>query len=95
MYKGERDVLEMKKKGTMRHGEVWCTTVDSTEKTVAILGDGWWPQVAKQEGGKTRKKHRCTIWIQRNERPTVGGVSIRSRNSVPSRKECVAKSSND
>ena len=29
------------------------------------------------------------VWKQRNERPTVGGVSIRSRNVAPSRKGCV------
>ena len=23
-------------------------TLDSSEKTIAILGDGWWPQAAKQ-----------------------------------------------
>ena len=25
-------------------------TLDSSEKTIAILGDGWWPQTAVQEG---------------------------------------------
>ena len=29
------------------------------------------------------------IWKNRNERPNVGGVSIRSRNGAPSRKGCV------
>ena len=30
-------------------------TLDSSEKTIAILGDRWWAQVAKQEGDKTSK----------------------------------------
>ena len=27
-------------------------TLHTSEETIAILGDGWWPQAAKQEGGK-------------------------------------------
>ena len=50
MYTEERDVSE----GEMREGDE-CDmeefgTLDSSEKTVAILGDGWWPQAARQEG---------------------------------------------
>ena len=26
------------------------SALDSTEKTIAILGDGWWPHKAKQQG---------------------------------------------
>ena len=37
-------------------------TVDSSEKTIAILGDRWWPQRAKQEGVETNKKFLCDIW---------------------------------
>ena len=43
MYK-ERDALEK------------VSTLDSSEKPIAILGDRWWPQTAKQEGDKTSKK---------------------------------------
>ena len=64
-------------------------TLNSSEKTLAILGDRWWPQAAKQEGDKISKRFLCNIWKQRNERPNVGGVSIRSRNGAPSRKECM------
>ena len=35
------------------------------------------------------KQVLCNIWKMRNERPNVGGVSIRSRNGAPSRKGCV------
>ena len=29
------------------------------------------------------------VWEKGNERPNIGGVSIRSRNGAPSRKGCV------
>ena len=31
-------------------------TLDSSEKTIAILGDRWWPQKAKQEGDKDKQE---------------------------------------
>ena len=37
-------------------------TLDSSEKTVAILGDRWWPQKAKREVGLTTQKFLCNIW---------------------------------
>ena len=46
----------------------------SSEKTIAILGDEWWPQTAKQEGDEICKKKTCNIWKKRNERPNVEGV---------------------
>ena len=30
-------------------------TGDSSEKTIPMLGDGWWPQTAKQEGDEISK----------------------------------------
>ena len=49
MYKEERDVLEEMRKidecGMDKFG-----TLDSSEKTLAVLV-GRWPQTAKQEGG--------------------------------------------
>ena len=30
-------------------------TLDSGEKTIAILGERWWPQAAEQEGDKISK----------------------------------------
>ena len=35
-----------------------CGTLESHEKMIAILGDRWWPQTAKQEGIKISKKFR-------------------------------------
>ena len=54
MYKEKRDVLEMRKIdecGMEKFG-----TLDSSEKTIAILGDRWWPQTAKQQGDRISKK---------------------------------------
>ena len=72
---------------------------------VAILGDRrWphargetgkggnrkWPHAAKRERDKTSKTFGCNVWKQRSEqRPTVGGVSFRSRIGAPSPKRCV------
>ena len=43
------------------------------------------------EQGEDRisKQFLCSIWKKHNERPNVGGVSIRSRNGAPSRNRCV------
>ena len=63
--------------------------LEGSEKTIAILGDKWWPQKAKQDGDKISKRFLCNVWKKRNERPNVGGVSIRGRNGAPSRRGCV------
>ena len=60
MYKEERDVLGRSKIDecdTEKFG-----TLDSSEKTIASLGDRWWPQTAKQEGDTISKKFLCSIW---------------------------------
>ena len=55
MHKEERNALaeEVRKK------DEWDTEelgkLDSSEKTIAILGDRWWPYAAKQEGDKISK----------------------------------------
>ena len=89
MYKEERDVLEEEMKAIDGCDMEEFGTLDSSEKTIAILGDRWWPQTAKQVGDKISKKFLCNIWTKRNEHPNVGGVSLRSRNGAPSRKGCV------
>ena len=63
--------------------------LESSEKTIAILGDRWWQQTAKQEGDRISKRFLCTIWKKRNARPIVGAVSLTSSNGAPSRKGCV------
>ena len=88
IYKGERDASEeMRKLGVYDMEEFG--RVESSEKTIAILGDRWWPQTAKQDGDRISKHFLCSIWKKRNERPNIGGISIRSRNGAPSRKGCV------
>ena len=37
-------------------------TLHSVEKTIAILGDGWWPRTAKQEGDNL-KQHVSTWYV--------------------------------
>ena len=54
IYKEERDVFEEMKIDECGM-EKFCT-LDSSEKTIAILGDRWWPQTAKQQGDKITKK---------------------------------------
>ena len=44
------DECGMEKFGTLN------IIINSSEKTIAILGDRWWPQTAKQEGDKISKK---------------------------------------
>ena len=35
--------------------EKFGTLDSSSEKTIAILGDRWWPQTAKQQGDKIKQ----------------------------------------
>ena len=49
-------------------------TLGSSEKTIVIPGNRWWPQqAAKQEGDKLSKKKLRNIWKQRRERPKCWG----------------------
>ena len=64
-------------------------TLDSSDKTLDIIGDRWWPQTSKQEGDNTCKKVSIQYMEKRNERPNVGGLLIGSRNCTPSRNGCV------
>ena len=87
--KEERDALEEE----MRKLDV-CDMEEfgrpeSSEKTIAIREDRWWPQKAKQDGDRISKQLLCNIWGKRNKRRNVGGVSIGSWNGAPSRKGCV------
>ena len=46
-------------------------TLDGSENTIATPGDRYWPQAAKQEGDKIRRKFICNTWKQRNRHPIV------------------------
>ena len=52
LYKEERNVLKEDMKKIGECGLERWGTLNTSEKTIAIPGDGWWPQTAKQEGGK-------------------------------------------
>ena len=80
----ERDVLEEEMRGIDKCDMEDSDTLDSSEKTIATLGERSWPQTAKQGGDKSSKKFLWCIGKQRNERPMVGDVSIWSRNGAPS-----------
>ena len=63
IYKEERDVLEEVRKidKCTYHGEVWHTIkIYSSEKTIAVILDGWWPETAKQGGNKMEQKEKVT-----------------------------------
>ena len=88
MFKEERDALEETRKLDVCDMEEFGR-LESSEKPIAILGDGWWPQTVKQNGDRISAQFLCSTWKKRIERPNVGGVSVRSRNGAPSRKKCV------
>ena len=51
MYKEEPDVLkEMREIDECDMEEFDTLLIEASEKTIAILGDRWWPQTAKQKG---------------------------------------------
>ena len=56
VYKEERDALEegMRKLDVCDMEEFG--RLESREKTIAILGDRWWPQTAKQDGDRISKQ---------------------------------------
>ena len=41
-------------------------TLHSSKRTIGILGDRWWPQTAKREGGKPRKQLHSFDVIRKN-----------------------------
>ena len=85
----ERDALEEEMRKLDVCGMEGFGGLESSEKTIAVLGGRWWAQTANQDGDRIRKQFLCSIWTKRNERPQVGGVPTRSRNGAPSRKGCV------
>ena len=82
-------MLEEEMRGMDKSGMKSFDALDSREKTIAILGDRWWPQTAKQDGDKICRRFLRSVWKKRNEHLVVGRVSLRSRNGAPSRKRCM------
>ena len=60
IYKEERDLLEEMRKIDECDMENFGTQ-DCSHKTIAILGDRWWPQTVKQERDKMSKKYNSYI----------------------------------
>ena len=56
------------------------------EKTVAIVGDRWWPQTTKPEVGETRSTLYCMVCGTNAMTAEMLEVALRSRNDAPSRK---------
>ena len=52
MYQEERDVLEKEMRDIDECDMEGFDTLDSSENTIAMLEDRWWPQAAKQKGVK-------------------------------------------
>ena len=89
LYQEESDMLRREMLEVNEDGMQLFEGLDSSGKTMAILGDRWWPQTAKQDGDKICKRFLCDVWKKRKELLNVGGGSIRSRNGAPSRQGCV------
>ena len=51
-------------------------TLDSTEKTIAILGDRWWPKTAKQKGDPISKTFLCDMFKKRYDGTNVGRLYL-------------------
>ena len=65
LYQEERDVLEGEMRDLDKSGMASFDALDSREKTIAILGDRWWPQTAKQDGDKVCRRFFCSVWKKR------------------------------
>ena len=57
--------------------------LESSEKTIAILGDMWWQQTAKQDGDRINKNSFYGIYGRSAMSAHMLEVSIRSRNGAP------------
>ena len=55
MYKEERDLLEEMRKLDVCDMEEFGG-LERSERTIAILGDRWWPQMAKQDRDRISKQ---------------------------------------
>ena len=86
--KEERDVLGGEMRDVNEGGIKSCDALESREKTIAIIGNRWWPQTAEHDGDKICRRFLCSVWKKRNEYLNVE-VSLGSRNDAPSPKGCV------
>lgn len=61
-------------------------TFDSSENTIAFLGDGWWPRTAKQDRDEVCKQFLCNLWKKRQGLLDFEGVAVRSWHGASFRK---------
>ena len=71
IYKEERDALEEEMRKLDECDMEEFGRLESCEKTIAILGDRWWPQTAKHDGDRISKQFLCDIWKKRIECQTL------------------------
>ena len=62
IHEEERDVLEEQMRPVDECDMEKFNALESSEKTIAILRDRWWPQKAKQQGDKISKDFLCNVW---------------------------------
>ena len=62
MYKEEWGVLDEEVRGIDKRGMAGIDTLDSHEKTIAIVEVQWWSQAAKREGDGNGKQFLCDTW---------------------------------
>ena len=88
----DQDVLmkEMKNFDECDMEELGRLSVECIEEMISIFGDILFRQTDKQEGDRISKQNFRTICKMRNERPTVGGVAISSKNGPNFQMVCVA-----
>ena len=75
LHQEERDELEGEMRDLNKRGKKLFDALGSREKTIATLGDRWWPQTAKQDGDEICRRFLCSVRKKRNEYLAVGGVS--------------------
>ena len=75
--------------------------LESSEKTIAIVGDRWWPQTAKQEGDRTGKQlyvihGRSVMSTQMLEVSLLGvGTVLRFERDAWSMVKCLREATNE
>ena len=77
-FKEERDVLEEKLREVDEYDMEEFNKLDSSERTIAILGERWWPQAAKQEREKTRRRRDRILPIFNIIPPSSQNISLDS-----------------
>ena len=65
VYKKERGTLDKEMSKSDKCGMEEFGRLEGTEKPIHIIGDKWWPQTAKQEGGRISEQFLCNIHTEK------------------------------